>query len=294
VEALPGGGLYRSDNAGESWQLVNSTPGLITRPFYYTSLNADPTNADVVYGGAETLYKSSDGGKTVTPFRTPHGDNHDLWINPNNANTMVQSNDGGANVSFDGGRTWSSQDVQPTAEFYGVWLDNAFPYNLYMAQQDNSTYIVPSLNDTFNMRIRVRAPAARRGRSSRTRATRTSFTATARGSTTVMNVKAGVTKNYWIGAQSLYGNDGGDLMFRMQRTTPMATSPHDPKVLYYGSQYLHRTRNNGATWEKISPTSPPSRSAARAAAVSPSRATSRARSSTARSTPSPSRRSRRA
>ncbi|MFY7923963.1 MAG: WD40/YVTN/BNR-like repeat-containing protein, partial [Gemmatimonas sp.] len=143
VEALPGGGLYRSDDGGERWQQVNSTPGLITRPFYYTSLGADPNNADVVYGGAETFYKSTDGGKTVTPFRTPHGDNHDIWINPTDSNIMVQSNDGGANVSFDGGKTWSSQDIQPTAEFYGVWLDNAFPYNLYMAQQDNSTYIVP-------------------------------------------------------------------------------------------------------------------------------------------------------
>ncbi|GAB1344842.1 hypothetical protein MASR1M101_39690 [Gemmatimonas sp.] len=253
VEALPGGGLYRSDNAGENWQLVNSTPGLITRPFYYTSLNADPTNADIVYGGAETLYKSSDAGKTVTPFRTPHGDNHDLWINPNDNKIMVQSNDGGANVSFDGGKTWSSQDVQLTAEFYGVWLDNAFPYNLYMAQQDNSTYIVPSLNNPFNMAAVRVGPGCETGPIIPHPSDENIIHGNCKGQYSVMNVKAGVTKNYWIGAQSLYGNDGGDLMFRMQRTTPMATSPHDPKVLYYGSQYLHRTRNNGASWEKISP-----------------------------------------
>ena len=253
VEALPGGGLYRSDDAGENWQLVNSTPGLITRPFYYTSLGADPTNADVVYGGAETFYKSTDGGKTVTPFRTPHGDNHDIWINPKDGNTMVQSNDGGANVSFDGGRTWSSQDIQPTAEFYGVWLDNAFPYNLYMAQQDNSTYIVPSLNNPFNMgAVRV-GPGCETGPIIPHPSDENIIHGNCKGQYAVMNVKAGVTKNYWIGAQSLYGNDGGDLIFRMQRTTPMATSPHDPKVIYYGSQYLHRSRNNGANWEKISP-----------------------------------------
>lgn len=253
VEALPGGGLYRSENAGETWQLVNSTPGLITRPFYYTSLNADPTNADVVYGGAETLYKSTDGGKTVTPFRTPHGDNHDLWVNPKDGNIMVQSNDGGANVSFDGGRTWSSQDVQPTAEFYGVWLDNAFPYNLYMAQQDNSTYIVPSLNAPFNMAAVRSGPGCETGPIIPHPSDPNIIYGNCKGQFYVQNVAAGVTKAYWIGGQSLYGNDGGDLIYRMQRTTPMATSPHDPKVLYYGSQYLHRTRNNGVTWEKISP-----------------------------------------
>ena len=253
VEALPGGGLYRSDDAGENWQLVNSTPGLITRPFYYTSLGADPTNADVVYGGAETFYKSTDGGKTVAPFRTPHGDNHDIWINPNNGNTMIQSNDGGANVSFDGGKTWSSQDIQPTAEFYGVWLDNQFPYNLYMAQQDNSTYIVPSVNNVFNMAAVRVGPGCETGPIIPHPADDNLIHGNCKGQYSVMNVKAGVTKNYWIGAQSLYGNDGGDLMFRMQRTTPMATSPHDTKVIYYGSQYLHRSRNNGATWEKISP-----------------------------------------
>ncbi|MBL0939536.1 MAG: hypothetical protein IBJ03_11610 [Gemmatimonadaceae bacterium] len=253
VEALPGGGLYRSENAGETWQLVNSTPGLITRPFYYTSLNADPTNADVVYGGAETLYKSTDGGKTVTPFRTPHGDNHDLWINPNNANTMVQSNDGGANVSFDGGRTWSSQDVQPTAEFYGVWLDNAFPYNLYMAQQDNSTYIVPSTNPPFNMSAVKTGPGCETGPIIPHPTDANIVYGNCKGQFFVRNVAANVTKSYWIGAQSLYGNDGGDLIYRMQRTTPMATSPHDPKVVYYGSQYLHRTRDMGVTWDRISP-----------------------------------------
>jgi len=253
VEAQPGGGLYRSDDAGESWALVNSTPGLITRPFYYTTLGADPSNADVVYGGAESFYKSTDGGKTVTVMRTPHGDNHDIWINPTNSNIMVQSNDGGANVSTDGGRTWSTQDNQPTAEFYGVWLDNAFPYNLYMAQQDNSTYIVPSLNNPFNMDAVKTGPGCETGPIIPHPSDPNIIHGNCKGQYSMRNVAAGVTKNYWIGGQSLYGNDGGDLLYRMQRTTPMATSPHDPKVLYYGSQFLHRTRDNGATWEKISP-----------------------------------------
>ncbi len=104
VEAKPGGGFYRSDDAGQTWALINAQDSLITRPFYYTTLGADPTNADVVYAGAEGFFKSADGGKTFTRFGTPHGDNHDIWISPKDGNTMIQSNDGGANVSFDGGQ----------------------------------------------------------------------------------------------------------------------------------------------------------------------------------------------
>lgn len=253
VEAAPGGGLYRSDDEGESWQLMNSTPGLITRPFYYTTIGADPTNADVVYAGAETFYKSTDGGKTVVPFPTPHSDNHDIWVNPNDGKVMVQANDGGANVSLDGGKTWSTQDNQPTAEFYGVRLDNAFPYRLFMAQQDNDTFIVPSLNDPFNIAGLQIGPGCETGPIIPHPTDTNIIYGNCKGQFSIRNVSAGVTKNYWIGGQSLYGNDGGDLIYRMQRTTPMTTSPHDPKVLYYGSQYLHRTRDGGVTWEKISP-----------------------------------------
>ena len=144
IEALPGGGFYRSDDSGQSWALMTPMPALLQRPFYYTTLGADPTNADIVYAGAEGFYKSVDGGKTFTALRTPHGDNHDIWINPKDGNVMIQSNDGGANVSTDGGRTWSSQLNQPTAEFYGVWMDEQFPYNLYGAQQDCTTVIITS------------------------------------------------------------------------------------------------------------------------------------------------------
>src|SRR5688572_32376448 len=123
IEAKPGGGFYRSEDAGQTWALINSQGSLIQRPFYYTTLGADPSNADLVYAGAEGFFKSVDAGKTFSAMRTPHGDNHDIWINPKNSQTMVQANDGGANVSFDGGRTWSTQMNQPTAEIYGVWVD---------------------------------------------------------------------------------------------------------------------------------------------------------------------------
>ncbi|HEX8904069.1 MAG TPA: hypothetical protein VF771_04465, partial [Longimicrobiaceae bacterium] len=145
VEASPGGGLYRSDDAGDTWRLVSDKRELITRPFYYCNITADPANPDVVYVGTEGFYKSVDGGVTWTTVRTPHGDNHDLWINPRNLEIMIQSNDGGANVSLTGGRTWSTQMNQPTAEIYQVYVDNQFPYRVYGAQQDNTTVIVTSL-----------------------------------------------------------------------------------------------------------------------------------------------------
>jgi len=252
VEALPGGGLYRSDNGGANWALVNTTPGLTQRPFYYTTLGADPTNADVVYAGAEGFWKSSDGGKTMVTLRTPHGDNHDIWINPNNGNTMVQSNDGGANVSFDGGKTWSTQENQSTAEFYGVTIDNKFPYNLYAAQQDNSTYVISSVSDPTASILRV-GPGCETGPIIPHPSEPNIIYGSCKGQFQYMNTESGQNRNYWIGGQSLYGNAGEDLIYRMQRVSPMALSPHDPKVLYYGSQFLHRTRDKGVTWEKISP-----------------------------------------
>ncbi len=253
VEALPGGGLYRSDDAGETWQLMNSTPGLITRPFYYTTLGTDPTNADVVYAGAETLYRSQDGGKTVSPFRTPHGDNHDIWVNPTDGSAMVQANDGGANVSYDGGRTWSTQRNQPTAEFYGVVPDGNFPYNLYSAQQDNSTWIMSSVGDPFDANSLETGPGCETGPIMPHPVEKNIIYGSCKGQFAVMNTETRQSRNYWIGGQSLYGNAGQDLIYRIQRVAPMAYSPHDPNVLYYGTQYLHRTRDKGVTWEKMSP-----------------------------------------
>jgi len=253
IEALPGGGLYRSDDAGRTWTLANSQAALIQRPFYYTTLGADPTNADVVYAGAESFFKSIDGGKTFSPMRTPHGDNHDIWISPKDGNTMIQSNDGGANVSFDGGRTWSSQLNQVTGEFYGVWLDNQFPYKLYGAQQDDSTVIITSQADPFSREDWRGGPGCETGPIIPHPQNPEIVYGSCKGQYSVMNLKTGQEKNYWIGGQSLYGNPARDLIYRMQRVSPMALSPHDPDVLYYGSQFVHRTRDKGVTWEKISP-----------------------------------------
>ena len=253
IEALPGGGLYRSDDGGQIWTLINSQGPLIQRPFYYTTLGADPTNADVIYAGAESFFKSIDGGKTFSIMRTPHGDNHDIWINPKDGNTMIQANDGGANVSFDGGRTWSSQMNQVTGEFYGVWLDEQFPYKLYGAQQDDSTVIITSQADPFARDDWRGGPGCETGPIIPHPQNPDIVYGSCKGQYSVMNLKTGQEKNYWIGGQSLYGNPARDLIYRMQRVSPMALSPHDPDVLYYGSQFVHRTRDKGVTWEKISP-----------------------------------------
>jgi photosystem II stability/assembly factor-like uncharacterized protein len=253
IEAKPGGGFYRSDDTGQTWTLINPQPSLLQRPFYYTTLGADPTNADIVYAGAESFFKSVDGGKTFTTMRTPHGDNHDIWVSPKDGNTMVQANDGGANVSFDGGRTWSTQMNQPTSEIYGVWADHQFPYKLYGAQQDNSTIIMSSVAEPFNVAELHDGPGCETGPIMPHPRDPEIVYGSCKGQYSVMNMRTGQEKQYWIGGQSLYGNSGKDLILRFQRVSPMATSPHDPDILYYGSQHVHRTRDMGVTWEKISP-----------------------------------------
>jgi photosystem II stability/assembly factor-like uncharacterized protein len=253
IEAQPGGGLYRSDDAGESWQLVNDQGSLIQRPFYYTTLGADPTDADVVYAGAEGFYKSTDGGRTMRAMRTPHGDNHDIWINPDDGRIMIQSNDGGANVSFDGGQTWSTQMNQPTAEIYGVWLDNNFPYQLYGAQQDNTTIIISSLADPYDLEAWRTGPGCETGPIMPHPTDPNIVYGSCKGQFEWMNMTTGQAKPYWIGVESLYGMPPADLVYRIQRVAPMEVSPHDPDVLYYGTQYVHRTRDRGITWERLSP-----------------------------------------
>ena len=253
VEAAPGGGLYRSDDAGVTWAAMPSPPQMIYRPFYYVLLAADPTNADVVYGGAEGFWKSADGGKTWASIRSPHGDNHDMWISPKDGNTMIQSNDGGANISTDGGKTWSSILNQVTGEFYAIWPDNAFPYKIYGAQQDDSTVIISSVANPFNIADWTGGPGCETGPIIPHPTDIYTIYGSCKGQYEVQDLRSNQTKQYWIGGQSLYGNGGGELVYRFQRVSPMNTSPWDPNVLYYGSQFLHRTRDKGATWQKISP-----------------------------------------
>ncbi|HEX6575565.1 MAG TPA: hypothetical protein VF042_11395 [Gemmatimonadaceae bacterium] len=260
IEAKPGGGLYRSDDSGRSFTAVDTTTrGLITRPFYYTNIDADPTNADVVYVGTEGFYKSIDAGKSWTMMSTPHGDNHDLWINPQNPSIMIQSNDGGANVSLNGGRTWSTQYNQPTAEIYQVYVDNQFPYLLYGAQQDNNTeLILPSvpatsafLDDPIET-WRV-GPGCETGPVVPNVARPDTIYGSCKGIFSRMSLRTGQEKQYPVGAQSIYGMPPSELIYRIQRVAPVEVSPHGWQSVYYGTQYVHRTRDEGVTWERISP-----------------------------------------
>jgi photosystem II stability/assembly factor-like uncharacterized protein len=254
IEALPGAGVYRSDDTGATWKLVNGAGNLTTRPFYYTTFAADPVNADQLWVGNEGWFKSTDAGKTFRSSPVPHGDNQDVWINPTNPQVMIESNDGGATVSRDGGLTWSSIYNQPTAELYQVAVDKQWPYRVYGAQQDNTTLIVPSLPLGTGMGEEWRTgPGCETGPIIPNSANPNIVYGSCKGQFSRMNLETGDEQQYWVGAQSLYGNGGKDLIFRFQRVSPMETSPWDSKVIYYGSQYLHRTRDEGVTWEKLSP-----------------------------------------
>ncbi|OYV98905.1 MAG: hypothetical protein B7X11_05735, partial [Acidobacteria bacterium 37-65-4] len=239
IEAKPGGGLYRSEDSGATWTLVNASPSLWTRPFYYTTLGVDPNDPDVVYVGDEGWFKSTDGGKTFRSEPVPHGDNHDLWINPENSDAMIQANDGGANVSLDGGRTWSSQLNQPTAEIYQVAVDSQYPYRVYGAQQDDNTLIVPSLPLGNGQEWRE-GPVCETGPIIPNTIDPDTVYGSCKGQFSRLNLKTANEQQYWVGAQSLYGNGGADLLYRFQRVSPLEVSPYDPNTVYYGSQYVHR------------------------------------------------------
>jgi len=252
IEAKPGSGLYRSEDAGANWTLVNGQASIITRPFYYDTLGVDPTDADVVFVGDENWFRSSDGGKTMRRASTPHSDQHDIWINPKNSQIMIQSNDGGANVSLDGGRTWSPQTNQPTAEIYQVAVDNQYPYRVYGAQQDDDTVIVPSLPLGDGQGFRL-GPGCETGPIIPNLTHPELVYGSCKGQFSRLNLTTTDEQQYWVGAQSLYGNAGSELIYRFQRVSPMEVSPFDQNTIYYGSQYLHRSRDGGIDWEKISP-----------------------------------------
>lgn len=269
MEAKPGMGLYRSDDAGASFRLMSSNPQLTARAFYYTTISADPTDADVIYLGAENYFKSADGGRTLQPMHVPHVDNHDMWVHPSNGQIMIQANDGGVNVSLNGGRTWSTQYNQPTAEIYQVYVDEQFPYRLYGAQQDNSTLILPSLPVSSSgpddpMQTWREGAGCETGPIMPHPTNPDTVYGSCKGQFSRLSLRTGQEKHYWLGAQSLYGNAAKDLIYRFQRVAPMEISPFDPTVIYYGSQFVHRTRDEGVTWETMSPDltwNPPERAA---------------------------------
>ena len=183
----------------------------------------------------------------------PHGDNHDLWINPKDSNLMIEANDGGAIVSLDGGNTWSTQNNQSTAEIYQVALDDQFPYRIYGAQQDNTTVIVPSQPLGNGQEFRE-GPGCETGPIIPKLDDPNIVWGGCKGQFSRLNLSSNNNEQrYWIGSESLYGNEPGRLKYRFQRVAPMEISPFDPNTVYYGSQYIHRTRDGGVSWQTISP-----------------------------------------
>lgn len=259
MEASDGqGGVYRSEDAGASWALINKTGGLIARPFYYTYINADPKNADVVYVNNLAFHKSTDGGRNFRPISTPHGDNQGMWINPDNPEIFIQSNDGGANVTLNGGRTWSTIYNQPTAEIYQVAVDDQFPYQVYGAQQDNSTLIVPSLPATMEraddpIQLWKQGPGCETGPIMPSPLNPNIVYGTCKGEFYRTNFETGQTVSYWVHPQNRYGHNPKDILYRFQRVSPIEISPHNPRVLYHCSHVVHRSTDEGVTWTVVSP-----------------------------------------
>lgn len=255
IEAEDGGGVYRSEDGGESFVRVSKERKLVTRAFYFTHIFADPVDENTVYVMNIRFYRSVDGGKTYNKITGSHGDHHDLWINPDKPQIMIQGNDGGAAVSFNGGKTWTSQMNQPTAEFYRVTTDSKFPYRVYGAQQDNSTISVPSRNIRRGVVPDMYAVGG--GEQGHIAANPQNpdivYAGTYEGIITRYDHQTGQIRNIEAYPQLAEGLPAESLRYRFQMNAPILVSPHDPKILYHTSQYVHKTTNEGQTWEIISP-----------------------------------------
>ncbi|MGH9932323.1 MAG: WD40/YVTN/BNR-like repeat-containing protein [Pyrinomonadaceae bacterium] len=249
------GGVFRSDDAGKTWTKTNEQRNLRQRAWYYSRIYADPKNADTVYVLNTGFYKSNDGGKTFTGISVPHGDNHDLWIAPDDPGRMIESNDGGANVSFNGGKSWTEQD-QATAQFYRVTLDNDFPYNVYGAQQDNSTVRIASRNTDFGL-TRTDWYDVGGGESGwiapSPRDSQIVFAGSYGGLITRYDHHTGQLRDVSPYPNNPMGAGADVLKYRFQWNFPLVFSPHDPNTLYAGGNVLFRSLNEGQTWEVISP-----------------------------------------
>ena len=259
VEASEGkGGLYKSEDRGKSFEHMNNREELVNRPFYYLNVESNPLNSDILYSSANRFMISKDAGKTWKSYSTPHGDNHDIWINSSDTSVWIQSNDGGANITFNSGKTWTTQFNQPTAEIYQVEVDDQYPYWLYGGQQDNySTVSVPSL-PPYGLQAGPNAYITNTGGCETGPAVPKPGNpnivySNCKGRFGVYNKKTGQEKQYYVGASNMYGHNPKDLKYRFQRVSPIHVSPHDPDIIYHASQFLHVTKDDGVTWKTISP-----------------------------------------
>ena len=244
------GGVYTSQDGGDSWTKVSGTRNLLQRAFYYVHIYADPQAADTAYAVNTSSYKTVDGGKTWTVVGTPHGDNHDFWINPTNNQLLINGNDGGANVSSDGGRTWSTQNNQPTAEVYRLETDTRWPYYIYASQQDNSNIAVPSTGngETFSVAGGESGYIAVDPRNANI-----IYAGNYGGTIQRTDRYSGVSESVRVYADEETGQRAADMKYRFQWNAPMRMSPHNPDILYVTSQFVHKSVDGGQTWNVISP-----------------------------------------
>ncbi len=255
MEAEPDGGLYRSDDRGESWTRVNQESVVRARPFYYTHVRADPVDRDRVYVMNTALLRSTDGGTTFRPVPVPHGDVHELWINPRDNRILALSDDGGTVVTVNAGRTWSSMYNQPTAELYDVVVDSQYPYRIYGSQQDNTAISV--LSDRRGNSLRAQQEWDYAGGCE----TGPVAVHPARPSIVYGGCYGGAINRYDTRTDSRVsihafpvasGQPAAELTDRWQWVAPFAVSLHDTLTLYRASQYLYRSSDEGRSWARIS------------------------------------------
>ena len=251
-----GGGIFRSENAGKTWERVNAEQKFMIRPWYFSSVTADPVDQNTVYVLNLATWRSIDGGKTFEQVRVPHGDCHILWIDPLDPKRMVEGNDGGATVSFDAGETWSTVYNQPTAQFYHVITDDQFPYRIYGAQQDNSTVSIASRSDEGAITERDWWPvgggesgyiAPQPGDPS------VAFAGTYMGTLTRYDHRTGQTQDVSVWLNNYDGHAASDVPYRFQWTFPIVFSPHERNTLYTTAHQVFKTTDGGASWHAISP-----------------------------------------
>ena len=248
-------GVFRSDNGGDSWTRTNSDQKFVVRPFYYMSITADPVNENTVYVMNLQVSRSIDGGRTFGTVRVPHGDTHIMWVDPKDPNRLINGNDGGATVSLDGGRTWSSQNNQPTSQFYHVTTDQSQPYRILGAQQDNTTVNIAHRSDRGSLTERDWYPVAGCENAYIAidpRDPNVTFGGCYMGQLSRHDARTNMRTDVSVWLGNYDGIAVADVPQRFQWTFPIHFSLHDPDVLYTASQYLWRSRNQGKSWEKIS------------------------------------------
>lgn len=251
------GGLFVSENGGDSWTRVSDDNRLTQRAWYYTEVFPDPNNDNVVYVMSADAFRSIDGGKTWEEIDGVHGDYHDLWINPKNSNNMVMSDDGGASISFDNGKTWTLQDNMPTAQFYRVNADNLFPYNLYGGQQDNSSVKIASLSlGSSNISFRDWSGSAG-GESAFLAFDPENPTHVMGGSylgtIELQDVNAKEGTKIMVEPIQYLGREARNMKYLYNWNAPIIRSKFEANTFYHCAQMVLRTSNNGETWEEISP-----------------------------------------